>query len=47
MNLAEHLIEVLEGAERHPEYMQFDIETIYAVRDLFIELRKEAAERQK
>jgi hypothetical protein len=28
MTLAEHLIEVLEDAERHPEWSQFDARTL-------------------
>ena len=41
MTLAEHLIEVLEDAERHPEWSQFDARTLRAAALLVAELTLE------
>jgi hypothetical protein len=41
MTLAEHLIEVLEDAERHPEWQAFDTRTLRAAAAFVAELRGE------
>ena len=41
MTLAEHLIEVLENAERHPEWRSFDARTVRAAAAFVAELRGE------
>ena len=41
MTLAEHLIEVLEDAEGHPEWSQFDARTLRAAALFVGELRRE------
>jgi hypothetical protein len=41
MTLAEHLIEVLEDAERHPEWLTFDARTLRAAALFLAELTLE------